>query len=62
MEKQELDFLSPVKISASEVYQRFTKNYQYLITEFFEYQTSWLYRAYGTFKDFNKYIINTHKF
>ena len=57
MEKQELDFSSPVRISASEVYQQFTKNYQYLITEFFEYQTSWLYRAYGTFKDFNKYII-----
>jgi predicted DNA-binding transcriptional regulator len=57
MEKQELDYSSPVKISASEVYQQFTKNYQYLIKEFFEYQTSWLYRAYGAFKDFDKFII-----
>ena len=62
MEKQELDFTSPIKISAFEVYEQFTKNYQYLITEFFEYQTSWLYRAYGTFKDFDKYIILSYFF
>jgi len=62
MQKQELDFSSPVKISASEVYKQFAKNYQYLITEFFEYQTSWLYRAYGTFKDFDKYIILAYFF
>ena len=62
MEKEELDFSSPIKISASEVYEQFTKNYQYLITEFFEYQTSWFYRAYGTFKDFDKYIILAYFF
>ena len=62
MEKQELDFSGLVKISASDVYKQFTKNYQYLITEFFEYQTSWLYRAYGTFKDFDKYIILSYFF
>ena len=62
MEKQELDFSSPVRTSASEVYEQFTKNYQYLITEFFEYQSSWLYRAYGTFKDFDKFIILSYFF
>ena len=62
MEKQELYFSNPVRISASEVYQQFTKNYQYLITEFFEYQTSWLYRAYRTFNDFDKYIILAYFF
>jgi len=62
MQKQELDFLNPKRVSASEVYEQFTKNYQYLITEFFEYQTSWLYRAYGTFNDFDKYIILAYFF
>ena len=37
MEKEELDFSSQFRISASEVYEQFAKNYQYLITEFFEY-------------------------
>ena len=36
MQKQVVDFSSLTKISASEVYEQFTKNYQYLITEFFE--------------------------
>ena len=57
MEKQKLDFTNPVKVSSNEVYEQFNKNYHYLITEFFEYQLSWLYRAYGTFKDFDKYIM-----
>ena len=62
MEKEELDFSSQTKISASEVYDQFTKNYQYLITEFYEYQTSWFYRAYKTFNDFDKYIILAYFF
>ena len=62
MEKQELYFPNQVRISASEVYQQFTKNYQYLITEFYEYQTSWFYRAYKTFNDFDKYIILAYFF
>ena len=62
MQKQELDFLNPKRVSASEVCEQFTKNYQYLITEFFEYQTSWLYRAYKSFKDFDKFIILAYFF
>ena len=62
MQKEELDFSSRTKISASEVYEQFTKNYQYLITEFYEYQTSWFYRAYKTFNDFDKYIILAYFF
>ncbi len=62
MEKQKLDFTNPVRVSSSEVYEQFCKNYHYLITEFFEYQLSWFYRAYGTFKDFDKYIILAYFF
>ena len=62
MQKQVVDFSSRTKISASEVYDQFTKNYQYLITEFYEYQTSWFYRAYKTFNDFDKYIILAYFF
>ncbi len=62
MQKQVVDFSSQTKISASEVYEHFTKNYQYLITEFYEYQTSWFYRAYKTFNDFDKYIILAYFF
>jgi hypothetical protein len=62
MQKQVVDFSSQTKNSASEVYEHFTKNYQYLITEFYEYQTSWFYRAYKTFNDFDKYIILAYFF
>ena len=62
MQKQVVDFSSQAKISASEVYDQFTKNYQYLITEFYEYQTSCFYRAYKTFNDFDKYIILAYFF
>ncbi|MBC8295172.1 MAG: DeoR family transcriptional regulator [Pelagibacterales bacterium] len=62
MEKQKLDFIDPIRVSPIEVYEQFTKNYQYLITEFFEYQLSWFYRAYVTFKDFDKYIILAYFF
>ena len=62
MEKQELNFSSHQKISSSEIYEQFNKNYQFLITEFFEYQLSWFYRAYVTFKDFDKYIILAYFF
>ena len=62
MGKQKLDFIDPVRISSNEVYEQFNKNYQFLITEFFEYQLSWFYRAYVTFKDFDKYIILAYFF
>ena len=62
MQKQVVDFSSRARISASEVYEQFTKNYQYLITEFYEYQTSWFYRAYKAFNDFDKYIILAYFF
>ena len=62
MQKQVVDFSSRARISASEVYEQFNKNYQYLITEFYEYQTSWFYRAYKTFNDFDKYIILAYFF
>ena len=62
MGKQKLDFIDPVRVSSSEIYEQFIKNYQFLITEFFEYQLSWFYRAYVTFKDFDKYIILAYFF
>ena len=62
MGKQKLDFIDPVRVSSNEVYEQFNKNYQFLITEFFEYQLSWFYRAYVTFNDFDKYIILAYFF
>ena len=40
----------------------FTKNYQRLNTEFFEFQFDWLNRAYAAFKDFDKYLILAYLF
>ena len=33
------------------------KNYGYIMTEFLELQRGWLFRAYSTFKDLDKYLI-----
>tara|TARA_Y100000590_G_scaffold320471_1_gene362819 strand:+ start:314 stop:1288 length:975 start_codon:yes stop_codon:yes gene_type:complete len=62
MENQKLNSSSPTRVSGDEVYEQFAKNYQFLITEFFEYQTSWLRRAFSVFKDFEKYLILVYFF
>ena len=47
-------FSTEVDINISSV---INKNYGYIMTEFLELQRGWLFRAYTTFKDLDKYLI-----
>ena len=57
MEISRIDLNKPERVSNTIVIDLFTKNYQRLNTEFFEFQFDWLNRAYAAFKDFDKYMI-----
>ena len=57
MEISRIDLNKPERVSNTIVIDIFTKNYQRLNTEFFEFQFDWLNRAYAAFKDFDKYMI-----
>ena len=57
MEISRIDLNKPERVSNTIIIDLFTKNYQRLNTEFFEFQFDWLNRAYAAFKDFDKYMI-----
>ena len=60
MNKKEIKFSN--RVNEEEIYLSLTKSYQRSITDFFEFERSWLYRAYDIFKDFDKYLILVHFF
>lgn len=62
MENARINLNRPSRVLSSVIVDHFTKNYQRLNTEFFEFQFDWLNRAYGTFKDFDKYLILSYLF
>ena len=62
MEISRIDLNKPERVSNTIVIDLFTKNYQRLNTEFFEFQFDWLNRAYAAFKDFDKYMILAYLF
>ena len=45
------------EIDTADVYKIFSKNYSQSITEFLEFQRTWMNRAYLTFNDLDKYLI-----
>ena len=57
MNNQRIKLNLPERVPNSIISDYFTKNYQRLNTEFFEFQFDWLNRAYAAFKDFDKYLI-----
>ena len=57
MEISRIDLNKPERVSNTIIIDLFTKNYQRLNTEFFEFQFDWLNRASAAFKDFDKYMI-----
>jgi len=62
MEKNRIDLNISTRFPNSTIIEYFTKNYQRLNTEFFEFQFDWLNRAYAAFKDFDKYLILAYLF
>ena len=62
MEKQIINLNVATRFPNSTILEYFTKNYQRLNTEFFEFQFDWLNRAYSAFKDFDKYLILAYLF
>ena len=62
MEKQRINLNVATRFPNSTILEYFTKNYQRLNTEFFEFQFDWLNRAYSAFKDFDKYLILAYLF
>ena len=62
MEISRIDLNKPERVSNTIVIDFFTKYYQRLNTEFFEFQFDWLNRAYSAFKDFDKYMILAYLF
>ena len=62
MEISRINLNKPERVSNTIVIDLFTKNYQRLNTEFFEFQFDWLNRAYAAFKDFDKYMILAYLF
>ena len=45
------------EVDVSDVYNALTRNYNEIITDYFELQRIWLNNAYTTFKDLDKYFI-----
>ena len=62
MNNQRINLNLPTRVPSSIISDYFTKNYQRLNTEFFEFQFDWLNRAYAAFKDFDKYLILAYLF
>jgi hypothetical protein len=62
MNNQRINLNLPTRVPSSIISDYFTKNYQKLNTEFFEFQFDWLNRAYAAFKDFDKYLILAYLF
>ena len=62
MEKNRIDLNISTRFPNSTIIEYFTKNYQRLNTEFFEFQFDWFNRAYAAFKDFDKYLILAYLF
>ena len=55
MEKKTITFQTEVQ--TSQLRTVLEKNYLTIITEYFELQRGWLYRAYQAFNDIDKYVI-----
>ncbi len=55
MEKKVITF--ETEVQASQIKTVLEKNYLTIITEYFELQRGWLYRAYQPFNDIDKYLI-----
>ncbi len=55
MNKKLISFATEVQ--ANQIKTVLEKNYLTIITEYFELQRGWIYRAYGAFNDIDKYFI-----
>ena len=62
METSRINLNKPERVPNTIIIDCYTKNYQRLNTEFFEFQFDWLNRAYASFKDFDKYLILAYLF
>ena len=51
------EFKFSTEVKSSDIFNIINKNYSYVITEFYELQRGWLFRAYSIFKDLDKYLI-----
>ena len=50
-------FKFSTEVNSNDIYNIINKNYGDVVTEFYELQRGWLYRAYSIFKDLDKYLI-----
>tara|TARA_B100000579_G_scaffold357505_1_gene313504 strand:- start:15 stop:998 length:984 start_codon:yes stop_codon:yes gene_type:complete len=51
------EFKFSTEVNVNDISNIISKNYGYVMTEFLELQRGWLFRAYSTFKDLDKYLI-----
>jgi len=51
------EFKFSTEVDTAVISNIINKNYGYIMTEFLELQRGWLFRAYSTFKDLDKYLI-----
>tara|TARA_B100001029_G_C15025259_1_gene433207 strand:- start:392 stop:1363 length:972 start_codon:yes stop_codon:yes gene_type:complete len=57
MQNLNISLTGPTRLVYEDIYQVFIKNYQNLISQFLEFQFSWLQQAYLTMNDLDKYNI-----
>ena len=50
-------FKFSTEVNSNDIYNIINKNYGDVVTEFYELQRGWLFRAYSVFKDLDKYLI-----
>ena len=60
MQSKEIKFSTQVQ--EEEISLTFIKNYNTSITDFFEFEREWFFRAYSAFKDYDKYLILLYLF